>query len=116
MNNLKSQNSTAQNDRLAPGQSATVLMVSSAAPQTAPSYTQDEAVAYECACECITHLRAIYTSELSHDNPSPERRAALELEQNRLYEERRTLHVSDHAKIARIRSKYGTLIRANLAN
>ena len=84
-------------------------------PLLPPAYTQDEAIAYECACECITHLRAIYTAELYHDKPSPERRAALELEQSRLYEERRTLRVKDHDKIARIRSEYGALCRADLA-
>lgn len=84
-------------------------------PLPPPAYTQDEAIAYECACECITHLSAIYTSELYNDNPSPERRAALELEQIRLHEERRTLRVKDHDKIARIRSEYGALCQAHLA-
>ena len=46
----------------------------------APAWTQGEAISYECACECISHLRAIYTFELCHGTPSPERRAALELE------------------------------------
>jgi len=84
-------------------------------PLPPPAFTQDEAIAYECACECTTHLRAIYTSELYNDSPSPERRAALELEQSRLHEERRTLRVKDHDKIARIRSDYGAMIRADLA-
>ena len=84
-------------------------------PLAVPAYSQEEAIAYECACECITHLRAIYTSELHLDNPSTERRAALELAQARLHEERRTLHVQDHAAIARIRSEYGAIIRARVA-
>lgn len=81
------------------------------------NWTQDEAIAFECARECITHMIAICTGEL-HENPSNERhpsnerRAELVAERDRLAKEQRTLRLKDHAEIARIRSEYGSLIRA----
>lgn len=51
------------------------------------------AIAYECARECITHLRAIHTGELYHDNPTPERRAEIEAENRHLAAELRGLRV-----------------------
>jgi len=75
-----------------------------------PKWTQEEAIAYECALECISDLRAILTGE-RHDNPTPERLAALDAEFSRLGAERRALSVHDHAEIARIRSDYGRRIR-----
>lgn len=75
-----------------------------------PKWTQEEAIAYECALECISDLRAILTGE-RHDNPTPERLAEIEAEFSRLGAERRALSVHDHAEIARIRSSYGRRIR-----
>lgn len=43
-------------------------------------WTQAEAVAFECACEVITDLRAILTGERYHDNPTPERLAEIKAE------------------------------------
>jgi len=77
-----------------------------------PKWTQDEAIAYECARECITALMAVCTDELHHSNPDPERRAVIVAERSRLAAELRGLHVHDHAEIARIRTEYGALIRA----
>lgn len=73
-------------------------------------WTQDEAIAFECARECITHMIAICTGEL-HENPSAERRAELVAERSRLAGEQRTLRLKDHAEIARIRTEYGAAIR-----
>ncbi|MCL2524885.1 MAG: hypothetical protein FWF20_02265 [Betaproteobacteria bacterium] len=73
-------------------------------------WTQDEAIAFECACECITDLRAILTSERYHDNPTPERLAEIEVELSGLRAEREMLSVHDHAEIARIRCDYGRRI------
>lgn len=74
------------------------------------NWTQDEAIAFECARECITHMIAICTGEL-HDDPSDERRAELVAERGRLLGEQRTLRLKDHAEIARIRTEYGAAIR-----
>lgn len=74
-------------------------------------WTQAEAVAFECAREVITDLRAILTGERYHDNPTPERLAEIEAEFSRLGTERCALRVKDHAEIARIRRDYGRRIR-----
>lgn len=80
-----------------------------------PKWTQEEAIAYESALECITHLRAILTAERHNDNPTPERLAEIEAESARLAAERRALSVHDHAEIARIRRDYGQRIRVHMA-
>ncbi len=80
-------------------------------------WTQEEAVAYECARECITDMMAICTGQIADesrkDAPDTDRVAALRVERSRLAQERATLHVHDHADIARIRADYGTIIRAH---
>lgn len=83
-----------------------------AAGHPCQTWTQDEAIAYESARECITHLMAICTDELHNGTPTAERRAELEAERHRLAAELRTLRVSDHAEIERIRRDYGQRIRA----
>lgn len=80
-----------------------------------PKWTQEEAIAYECARECITHLMAIYTGEIHNDNPTPERLAELRAARARLAAELRGLRVHDHAEIARIRRDYGQRIREHMA-
>ena len=85
-----------------------------AAGEPRPKWTQEEAIAYESALECITHLRAILTAERHNDNPPSERLAEIEAESARLASERRALSVHDHAEIARIRRDYGQRIRADM--
>lgn len=85
-----------------------------AAGEPRPKWTQDEAIAYECARECITHMMAICTGELHNDAPTEARCAELEAERARLAAELRGLHVHDHADIARIRQDYGQRIRAHM--
>lgn len=80
-----------------------------------PKWTQEEAVAYESALECISHLRAILAGERYNDNPTPARLVEIEVESARLAAERRALSVHDHAEIARIRRDYGQRIRAHMA-
>jgi len=79
-------------------------------------WTQDEAIAYECAREAITHLRAILTSEISDEEkksePDAQRIASMRAESTQLFRERETLSVKDHEQIARIRQEYGARIRA----
>jgi predicted aminopeptidase len=81
-------------------------------------WTQDEAIAYECARECITHLRAIYTAEIYDEErkaaPDRARIDALRVEQARLYRERKGLRVKDAATIERINREYGALIRVDV--
>lgn len=80
-------------------------------------WTQDEAIAFECAREVITHLMAIYSDQIvdeaSKTMPNADRLASLRAERSRLVQERLALHVHDHADVARIRTDYGTIILAH---
>jgi len=84
-----------------------------------PEWTQDEAIAYECACDDIGLLRAILTREMAEESkkaqPDRQRLEQMESEFSALFHERAALHVKDHEKIARIRSEYGARIRAWMA-
>lgn len=79
-------------------------------------WTQEEAIAYECAGECITDMMAIYSGQIDDENrkekPDADRLATLRAERSKLAQERAALHVHDHADIARIRAEYGAIIRA----
>lgn len=79
-------------------------------------WTQDEAIAFECAREVITDLMAIQTGliarEASKPTPDTHRLASLRAERSKLAQERATLHVQDLADIARIRTEYGAIVRA----
>jgi len=78
-------------------------------------WTQDEAIAFECAREAITHLRAILTSEIYDEskktNPDKNRMDNLYKERSKLFLERENLHVEDQEKIKNIRQEYGLRIR-----
>lgn len=82
-------------------------------------WTQAEAVAFECAREVITDLRAIITGQIaeesSKEHPDAERLATLRAERSRLFRERAGLRVKDQAAVARIRTEYGAIIRAHRA-
>lgn len=75
-------------------------------------WTQDQAIAFEAARECIGHLIAIRISELHTGSPAPERAAELEADLARLQAERRALRLTDEAEIARVREEYGAQVRA----
>ena len=79
-------------------------------------WTQDEAIAFECAREAITDLMAIYTRRIADESessvPDAGRVAEWEAARDKLADERAGLHVEHHAEIARIRSEYGQIIRA----
>lgn len=80
-----------------------------------PRWTQDEAIAFEAARECITDLMAIRTSQIhsEQDKPNPNDAflASLEAERTRLHQERAALQVADHVQVARVRSVYGAMVR-----
>jgi hypothetical protein len=79
-------------------------------------WTQEEAVAFECAREVITDLMAIYTGRIAEEagkaQPDADRLATLRAERSRLAQERTGLHVENQAEVARIRAEYGALVRA----
>ena len=80
-------------------------------------WTQDEAIAFECTREVITDMMAIQTrqitDEANKDAPDVDRLASLRAERSRLAQERNALHVDDLAAVSRIRSEYGTIVRAS---
>ncbi len=80
------------------------------------TWTQDEAIAFECAREAITDLMAIYTRRIADEaesaTPNANLMAEWEAAIDRLADERTGLHGDQHAEIARIRSEYGQLVRA----
>ncbi|MBR4876279.1 MAG: hypothetical protein IKU14_01025 [Rhodocyclaceae bacterium] len=88
-------------------------------PTSGRQWTQDEAIAYECAREVITHLRAILTGEIDEENrkeqPDAQKLERLHAESSRLFRERAQLHVKDHEEIARVRAEYGARVRAYMA-
>lgn len=87
-----------------------------AAGEPRPKWTQDEAIAFECAREVITDMMAICTGRIADETdkeaPDADHLAALRAERSRLAQERAALHVGDHADIARIRTDYGAIVRA----
>ena len=79
-------------------------------------WTQDQAIAYECACELIGHLIAIKSEQIEQElqatNQNHERIETLRRERSALHQERNALYVTDDAAIARIRAEYGAEVRA----
>jgi len=79
-------------------------------------WTQDEAIAFECAREAITDLMAIQTGQIAQEGskaaPDAGRLASLRAERSRLAQERTALHLDDLDAVARIRSEYGAIVRA----
>lgn len=78
-------------------------------------WTQDEAIAFEAAKECIGHWIAIQSGEIGDERAKPmpdaARLNALDAEVTRLVHERLSFHVEDHVEVARIRKHYGSLVR-----
>lgn len=82
-----------------------------------PKWTQDEAVAFECARECITDMMGICSTAIADEEgrPAPDatRLAGLEKDLAELARERAALTVADQDKIAMIRREYGARVRAH---
>lgn len=85
----------------------------------AADWTQDEAIAFQAARDCITHLLAIRLARLheleSSAGPVTAEQELLAAEIHRLSDERRQLRLTDHAEIARVRKDYGTMVRQSQA-
>lgn len=80
-----------------------------------PKWTQDEAIAYECARDYLSEVLAIYCSELDNEEarevPRQDRVGWLDAEIERLTKVWRQLRVTDHEAIEEIRAVYGALLR-----
>lgn len=81
-----------------------------------PKWTQDEAIAFECARECITDMIGICSSAIFAEKekafPDQDQIEKLEARMFELVGERRDLRLKDHDPIAKIRAEYGAYIRA----
>lgn len=79
-------------------------------------WTQDEAIAFEAAKECIGHWIAIHTGLIADESgksaPDAEIITRLRARRSALAQERAALHLTDQTGIARIRAGYGANIRA----
>lgn len=77
---------------------------------------QEEAVAFECARECITDMMAIYTGRIAEEEAKPQpncqRIEGMRAERSRLARERSELRLHDHAHVTRILDAYGAAVRA----
>jgi hypothetical protein len=82
-------------------------------------WTQEEAIAFECARECITDIMAICSGQLAEEKastaPDAVRVRSLETELARLAQERAGLRGTQTAEIARIRASYGKVIHDHRA-
>lgn len=82
-------------------------------------WTQNEAIAYECAREVISDVNAILTGEIADEsakpNPDAARIARLSAERTQHFQERANLRIHDHDEIARIRTDYGAEVRERRA-
>lgn len=81
-----------------------------------PQWTQDEAISFEAAKECIGHWIAIHTEQIFNEKnknfPDLFILKKLTDERLRLCEERRTFNYLDKSMIEKIRGTYGPLILA----
>lgn len=84
-----------------------------------PKWSQDEAVAFVCARECITDMMGICSTAIADEEsqtaPDAVRLAGLEKNLVELARERATLTLADQDKIATIRREYGAQVRAHRA-
>ncbi len=78
-------------------------------------WSQDGAIAFECAHEAINHVMAICSAQIAGEewkpNPDREMLANLNLRLDRLHHERVALRLTNYAGIARLRAKYGAEVR-----
>jgi hypothetical protein len=85
-------------------------------PTRYPLWTQEEAIAFECAQEVLTHLSAICTARIYDEQlkASPDLGLidTLRSKQVLLRQKRDSLTVDNQEKIAKIRREYGAEVRA----
>lgn len=83
-------------------------------------WTQEEAIAFQAARDCITHLLAIKLARLTEleslAGPVTVEQEVLAAEIHRLSDERRDLRLTDHGDIARIRNDFGAMVRQSGAS
>lgn len=80
-------------------------------------WTQEEAVNYQAARDCINACIAILSTEIheesSKPSPSAQKLDAMRAKRLRLGAERSNLRLKDHEAIARVRKEYGATYRTH---
>jgi hypothetical protein len=93
---------------------------SSQPPEQKPAWSQEDAVAYEVARECITRMMAIRTSWIAEEQrqaePNPAKLEVWRRERFQYATELADLDVRDRMKSERICEFYGAQIRALQGN
>lgn len=78
-------------------------------------WTQEQAIAYECARELIGHVIAIYSANIDEalGRPTPDMALVNTLRKDRAdcARERDALRVTDDVGVANVRDLYGAMIR-----
>jgi len=81
----------------------------------APLWTQDEAIAFECAKEVISDLMGICSGKIAEEEASPypdlRKIEKLEAERSVLFDERARLYLKDTFAIKRLNIEYGKKVR-----
>ncbi len=79
-------------------------------------WTQEQAIAFESARECLTSLMSVYTAALAEEEARREPRPAMVSELNKkiahLFRERAALQPTDVDAVTRVSTEYGPLLRA----
>lgn len=77
-------------------------------------WTQNEAIAFECAREAITDIIAIRTDQITQEagknQPDIVLLAKLRSKRSLLVQKRMVLHIEQQDKISRIRKRYGSVV------
>lgn len=80
-----------------------------------PEWSQDQAIAFECARECIVDLMGICSAALTDlEQRAVQNAGAIEVAEQRLADlagELQCLHVNDTKHVERIRAEYGGMVR-----
>ena len=80
-----------------------------------PLWTQEQAIAFESARECITDLAGIYTGLIDVARrqavPDEARIRSLQARRSTLVQERAALRLQDEARIMEVRQTYGAQIK-----
>lgn len=78
-------------------------------------WTQDEAIAFESARECLSDLMSICTSAIRkamNEDPDSPKIERLQKARSRLASERQALRLSDRVRIDKARHTYGAMVRS----
>lgn len=86
---------------------------------TMQKWTQDQAIAFESARECIVHMMAICSGEIGEleSRAEPDERAIHSAEErlSELAGQLRTLRLHDEERVSWVRREYGRQVREHLA-